>query len=92
MKAKRLVAMLAAIMLTASLTGCGEDSKKAAADALDALGNLAQEALEEAPSGEEIVGAVEGAGDAIGHIANDIGESFRKGQENNAGIPSGILE
>ena len=92
MRIRRIAVALIAVAAILSMSGCGDDTKKAVADTLDSLGNLAQEVLEEAPTGEEIVGAVEGVGDAVSNIASDIGDTFRKGQENNSDIVTGVLE
>lgn len=62
----------------AMLTGCGEDEQKIAADAIDNANSAIQDALENAPTGSEIV--------------SGINEVFQRGRENNSGIISGMFE
>lgn len=57
---------------TLSLTGCEEDDKQVAADVIDSAGSAINHIMDKAPSGEQIVGAVEDGLDAVGEVVNSI--------------------
>lgn len=75
---KRIKCGIVILAATIMLTGCGENEQKIAADAIDGANSAIQNALENAPTGSEIV--------------SGINEVFQRGRENNSGIISGILE
>lgn len=75
---RHLMCCIAALAAMAMLTGCGEDEQKIAADAIDNANSAIQGALENAPTGSEIV--------------SGINEVFQRGRENNSGIISGMFE
>lgn len=75
---RRLMCCIVVLAAMAMLTGCGEDEQKIAADAIDNTNSAIQDALENAPTGSEIV--------------SGINEVFQRGRENNSGIISGMFE
>lgn len=75
---KRAKGIMLAVAAVFMLTGCGENEQKIAADAIDGANSAIQNALENAPTGSEIV--------------SGINEAFQRGRENNSGIVSGIFE
>lgn len=75
---RRLMCCIVTLAAMAMLTGCGKDEQKIAADAIDNANSAIQDALENAPTGSEIV--------------SGINEVFQRGRENNSGIISGMFE
>lgn len=73
MKNRTFVNCSLAAVAMLSLTGCGKDT----ADAIDNAKSAVVEAIDNAPTGSEIV--------------DGFNEAFEKGRENNSGIISGIF-
>ena len=70
---KKLLACISlAAVVCLSLTGCDDDAKQKAAGALDAAKDAIGNALDNAPTGEQIIDGIDRFGHAVGAGIDDF--------------------
>lgn len=89
---KRSLALLCAIAAaTLTLTGCEEDDKQVAADVLDSANSAVSHLIGKAPSGEEIVDAVEGGIDSVSEVIGSVSGTIDRNSANHQGFVENTL-